>query len=71
MSTEHIDFITYCISGLSDRLSISQKVVYKKLKQSGILTDYILKGYDVLHTFSKEYLLDDIEDYMREKGVLK
>jgi len=47
-----------------------QKVVYIKLKDSGILDDYIVKGYDVLHTFGKEYLMNDLIDYMQEKGVL-
>ena len=44
--------------------------VYLRLKQSGILTGYILPSYDVLHTFGKEYLMDDLTEYMREKGVL-
>jgi hypothetical protein len=44
--------------------------VYQRLKSSGILTEYIIPSYDVLHTFSKEYLLEDLTEYMREKGVL-
>ena len=31
---------------------------------------YIVPSYDVLHTFSKEYLMDDLVEYMQEKGVL-
>ena len=30
---------------------------------------YIIKCYDVLHTQGKEYLVEDITDYVREKGV--
>ncbi|MDD6168189.1 MAG: DUF3791 domain-containing protein [Prevotella copri] len=32
--------------------------------------DYIIPSYDVLHTFSKEYLMEDLIDFMKEKGVL-
>ena len=44
--------------------------VYHRLKQSGILHGYIIPSYDVLHTFGKEYLMEDLTEYMREKGVL-
>lgn len=70
MSGNDIDFITYCIGNLSRRLNMSAAEVYRRLKQSGILNGYIVPSYDVLHTFSKEYLMEDIIEYMREKGVL-
>lgn len=35
-----------------------------------ILYDYIVPSYDVLHTFSSRYLMEDLTEYMREKGVL-
>lgn len=67
---DQLDFVTFCIGNLSIRLNLPQKVVYMKLKESGILDDYIVKGYDVLHTFGKEYLMNDLIDYMQEKGAL-
>ena len=70
MSCNNIDFVTYCIGSLSRRLNMSAVEVYRRLKQSGILTDYIIPSYDVLHTFGKEYLMEDLTEYMREKGVL-
>ena len=70
MSCNTIDFVTYCIGNLSRRLNMSAVEVYRRLKQSGILTGYIVPSYDVLHTFSKEYLMEDLTEYMREKGVL-
>ena len=70
MSCNNIDFVTYCIGNLSRRLNMSAAEVYRRLKQSGILTGYIVPSYDVLHTFGKEYLMEDLTEYMREKGVL-
>lgn len=69
MNFEQLDFVTYCIGNLAERLRVSQQEVYNRLKSSGILYDYIVKGYDVLHTFSKEYLMSDLLSYMQEKGV--
>ncbi|MCQ2290859.1 MAG: DUF3791 domain-containing protein [Bacteroidales bacterium] len=71
MNTANLGFITYIIGNLSRRLGISQKETYKKLQSSGILSGYIVPCYDVLHSFSKEYLMDDLTQYMKEKGVLK
>ena len=70
MNYDNVDFITYCIGNLSRRLNLSAVEVYRRLKQSGILYGYIVPSYDVLHTFGKEYLMEDLIEYMREKGVL-
>ena len=70
MNSDNIDFVTYCIGNLSLRLGLNARDVYQRLKTSGILTDYIIPSYDVLHTFSKEYLMEDLVDFMKEKGAL-
>lgn len=65
-----MEFVTYCIGKLSLFLKLPQQEVYRRLKKSGILYEYIVPSYDVLHTFSSRYLLEDLTEYMREKGVL-
>lgn len=70
MDKKTLGFVTYCISKLAQRLKLSQREVYDRLHKSGILYGYIVPSYDVLHTFSSRYLMEDLTDYMREKGVL-
>ena len=70
-NTEILNFVTYCIAQLAHRLHLSQQEIYRRLKDSGILYDYIVPSYDVLHTFGSRYLIDDLTDFMREKGVLE
>lgn len=70
MDKKTLEFVTYCIGKLSVLLQLPQKEIYKRLKTSGILYDYIVPSYDVLHTFSSRYLMEDLTEYMREKGVL-
>lgn len=70
MDVKTLDFVTYCISKLAYELKLSQNEVYRRLKVSGILDGYLVPSYDVLHTFGSRYLMDDLTDYMREKGVL-
>ena len=64
-------FVTYCIAKLSSVLHLSQQEIYRRLNTSGILYGYIVASYDVLHTFSSRYLMEDLTGYMKEKGVLE
>ncbi len=71
MDKKTLEFVTYCISKLAQQLNLSQQAVYRKLKLSGILNEYLIPSYDVLHTFGSKYLMDDLIGFMQEKGVLE
>lgn len=71
MDKDILEFATYCISKLAQTLNLNQRDVYRRLMTSGILYGYIIPSYDVLHTFDSRYLMNDITDFMREKGVLE
>ncbi|WP_455066987.1 DUF3791 domain-containing protein, partial [Prevotella melaninogenica] len=51
MDQKTLEFVTYCIGKLSVMLKLPQQEVYRRLKTSGILDEYIVPSYDVLHTF--------------------
>ncbi|MCD8285577.1 MAG: DUF3791 domain-containing protein [Prevotellaceae bacterium] len=70
MDRDVLEFVTFCIGAVANDLGISRGDVYNRLKSSGLLDGYIVKSYDVLHTFSRPYIVDDIKDCMREEGVL-
>ena len=44
--------------------------MYSALRSSGVLNDYIVPCYDVLHTFSKDYLVEELTEVLKEKGAL-
>lgn len=66
---KELNFSIFMIYSLADHWKISPAKVYKILNSTGILDNYIINCYDVLHTQGKEYLVDDITEYVREKGV--
>ena len=70
MDEKTLEFVTFCISKLSILLKLSQEDIYSRLEKSGILYEYIIPSYDVLRTFSERYLMLDLAEYMKEKGVL-
>ena len=62
-------FSIFLLYNLADKWKKTPAVVYNILNSTGILDNYIIPGYDVLHTLGKEYLVEDITEYVREKGV--
>ena len=46
--------------------------IYKMLsEESDILNSYIVPEYEMLHTQSKEYIVNDIVEFMKESGVIE
>ena len=35
---------------------------------AGVIKDYLAAAYDVLHTFSLEYVAEDVMELMKKKG---
>ncbi|MBR0197295.1 MAG: DUF3791 domain-containing protein, partial [Kiritimatiellae bacterium] len=49
--------------------SMSPSEAYALCKRSGALDKYIVPHYDVLHSMGANALIEDITDYLRERGV--
>lgn len=70
MNSKSLFFTIFCIDNVALYLGKNTKEVYHAMQDAGIIDDYIVPCYDVLHTFSKEYIVEDLVSYMRKKGVL-
>ena len=62
-------FSIFILYSLADEWQTPPATVYKIINSTRILDNYVIKCYDVLHTQGKEYLVEDITEYAREKGV--
>lgn len=67
MENEHLSFTIFLIYSLAENWNKSPVQVYRVLSTTGILDEYIIPCYDVLHTLGKEYLVEDITDFVKEK----
>jgi len=67
---KELTFSIFMLYSLADKWNMTPAAVYKILNSTGILDDYIIRCYDVLHTQGREYLVEDITDYVKEKGVM-
>jgi len=72
MTQKQSFFAVFCIEALADELKTTGDKVYKMLTEdSDILDRYIVPCYDVLHTQGKEYIVEDLIETMRKRGVLQ
>ena len=67
---EH-EFAVFCIENVAAALGKTSGDVYRALSgNNGILHQYIVPSYDVLHTQGKDYIINDICEVMAERGVV-
>lgn len=64
-----MEFSIFLIYQLSQQWKRTPADVYRILSDTKILDDYIIKHYDVLHTQGSFALVEDISDFVREKGI--
>jgi hypothetical protein len=71
MNENTLEFAIFCVESLAERLNIDAEKIYKLLRvDSNILYDYIVPCYEALHSQSKTYIVDDLIEVMKVKGVL-
>ncbi len=65
-----LEFAVFCIENVAKKLEVDGTVAYDMLAvQTDILQNYIIPCYDVLHTQGKEYIVNDLIDMLKAKGV--
>ncbi|MDM8182901.1 DUF3791 domain-containing protein [Enterococcus cecorum] len=61
-----LEFAIFCIENVAARLNVDSRQNYDALtEQSDVLKEYIIPEYEVLHTQSKEYIVDDIVEVIK------
>ncbi len=69
IDVNQLEFAVFCIESIANKLNKDSEAVYTSLKDSDVLYGYIVPNYEVLHTQGKDYIVDDILDYIEEKGI--
>ena len=70
IDSSNIEFLIFCIENVAEALGVSGEVAYRKLAvESDILSGYIAKNYDILHTQGGAWVREDLLSVMKRKGV--
>lgn len=69
-NSDELEFAVFCIENVAAKLGVGAELVYQAFtEKSDILNGYIVPEYEVLHTQGRDYIVDDLLDVMRERGV--
>ncbi|MCL2086987.1 MAG: DUF3791 domain-containing protein [Oscillospiraceae bacterium] len=69
MTVEIMEYMVWVIEVAAQEFFGGDKnITYNTLKNSG-LWDIYVEHYDVQHTLGKEYLVEEMREYFRTKGV--
>lgn len=63
-----LEFVLFCVEMYAQRGEISGRVVMDKFTDYGVI-DFLREGYDVLHTQGREYILSEIDIYLKNRGL--
>ena len=68
-NSRELEFAVFCIENVATKLGVDAERVYQAFtEKSNILNGYIVLEYEILHTQSREYIVDDLLDVMKERG---
>lgn len=64
-----MSFVVYLFHVCADKWGKASEEVYSMLEKSKCIDDYLVSNYSVLHTQGTQYLFDDIEQYLKLRGI--
>ena len=72
MDKKRLDFAVFCIENVAEHLNLNGAEVYLLLaEKSEILDNYVIELYEPLHTQGKEYIVNDLIEYIQKEGLLE
>lgn len=64
------EFVIFCIENTAVRLGLSGADVYRELKRTDGINCFLYPSYEVLHTQSKDYMVDETLQYIAQHNPM-
>lgn len=64
------EFVIFCIEVFKEKNKLTGKETYDIFEMYGVL-NYLHDGYEVLHTQGDEWIMNDIEEFLKIRGYNK
>ena len=68
-TVNEIDFVMFVLYRVAKEWHVAVSRAYEMLHSVDIVDGYLIPCFDVLHTLGAEYLVDDVTDLARERGL--
>lgn len=60
-------FVASCVEGVARKMGTTYRKAYERMNRSGVIDDFCLGCYDVLHTESREHVTEDVIECLLNK----
>lgn len=69
MDKDSFSFVIYMIHACANKWEYRPSEVYKKMKHADCIKDFLVPNYEILHTQSTQYVIEDIREYLSVRGI--
>lgn len=66
LRNKETEFVVFCIENTAARTKRSGREVYSELMKSDGINEFLYPSYPTLHTQSKQYIVDEVINYLRQ-----
>lgn len=70
MSKDTLSFVVYMIHACADRWDVKPSAAYRQLQSADCIMDFLVPNYDILHTQSTSYIVENIREYLNTRGIV-
>lgn len=69
MTRDALSFIIYMIHACANRWGLTPSTVYKHMQSVNCIADFLVPNYEILHTQSTQFIVENIREYLNVRGV--
>lgn len=69
MDKDSFSYVIYMIHACANKWEYRPSEVYKKMKLADCIKGFLVPNYEILHTQSTQYVLEDIREYLSVRGI--
>ncbi|MDE6905326.1 MAG: DUF3791 domain-containing protein [Lachnospiraceae bacterium] len=69
MDKNSFSYVIYMIHACAKNWENTPSEVYKKLKSADCIMGFLVPNYEILHTQSTQYVIEDIKEYLTVRGI--
>ncbi len=70
MNKDSFSFVVYMIHACASTWDKKPSEVYDILQSRDCIESFLVPNYDILHTQSTAYIVGDIQDYLKVRGIV-
>ena len=69
MTKESFEFVVYMIHACARKWHVTPEKAYQTIEGVGCVSKFLVPLYDILHTQSVDFVVEDIQEYLTNRGV--